>query len=138
MGIFFTNIQKEVTPRVIYEGSEDYQGLIIYKCKEKSIINRNNDHLYLDLISFANELGLTEKELLELIDYGIGVKSYLVYYRDEKLKVVRMLEVRGLDDLCRLLKVTGTDLNLLKKTKEKVIKMIKKIEEKEENEYGKN
>jgi hypothetical protein len=131
MGYIFTKLQNEVTPKVIYEGSEDYEGLIIYKCKEKSIINKNNEHLYLDLISFAHELDLKEKELLELIDYGIGVKSYFAYYRDENLKVIRMFEVKGLDDLSRLLKVSGIEISLIKKTKEKVNKMIKRIEEKE-------
>ncbi|MGG7621955.1 hypothetical protein [Bacillus coreaensis] len=138
MGIIFTNLQKEIVPVVIYEGSEDYQGIIICKCREKSIINRNNEHLYLDLKSYANEIGVTERELLEQIDYGIGVKSYIAYYRDEKLRVVKVLEVRGLDDLYRLLKVTGTDLKLLKKTKEKVNEMINRIEEKEEKEHGEN
>lgn len=138
MGIIFTNLQKEIVPLVIYEGSEDYQGLIICKCRENSIINRNNDHLYLDLKSYASEIGLTEKEILEQIDYGISVKSYIAYYRDERLRVVKVMEVRGLDDLHRLLKVTGTDLKLLKKTKEKVNKMINRIEEKEGKEHGKN
>mgnify|MGYP005830881037 CR=1 FL=1 len=138
MGIFFTNLQNEVTPKVIYEGTEDYKGIIIYRCREKTIINRNNEYLYLDLKSYANELEMKEKELLESIDYNISVKSYIAYYRDEKLKVVKVMEVRGLNDLHRLLKVTGTDLSLLKKTKEKVNKMIQRIQEKEEQEHGKN
>ncbi|MEH7126498.1 hypothetical protein V7127_25230 [Bacillus sp. JJ1773] len=77
MGVFFTNLTKEVIPNVKYEGSEDYKGLIILKCKEKSIINRNSEHLYLELVSFANEIGLKEKELLELISYSTFVKGYL-------------------------------------------------------------
>jgi hypothetical protein len=137
MSLIFTSINKEVIPKVMYEGSEDYEGLIICKCKEKTIINRNNAHLYLDLISFAHDLGLKEKELLEIISYSM-FKTYLAYYRDKNLKVVRLLEIIGLDDLTRLLRSVGKDSKKLKETKDKVIKMIDRIEEKEGLENGKN
>ncbi|MEH7126497.1 hypothetical protein V7127_25225 [Bacillus sp. JJ1773] len=48
------------------------------------------------------------------------------------------MEIKGLDDLHRMLKTSGIDFKLLKTAKEKVNKMIKRIEEKEEEENGKN
>ncbi|WP_246939617.1 hypothetical protein [Bacillus pinisoli] len=138
MSIIFTTLHKEVLPRVRYEGEEDYLGLIFYNAKEKSIINMNDEQLYIDLISFAHENGLSEKGLLEIMSYNAGIKSYLAYYRDKNLRVVRLLEIRGLDDLSKLLRSVGTDNKKLKETKEKVFKMIQKIEEKEEQVHGKN
>jgi hypothetical protein len=138
MGIFFTNIQKEVMPKVKYEAYEDYEGLEIIKSKEKTIINRNSEGFYLDLKSFANELKINEKELLELIGYSSAVQTYLAYYRDKQYKVVRVMDIRGLEDLTRLLKGLGTDLELLKGIKQKVNKMVERIEEKESKEFGEN
>lgn len=114
MGYIFTNLQKEVIPKIIYE-SEDYKGLIIYKCKEKSILNRNNEHLYLDLVSYAHEIGMKEKELLEVISFSM-VKTFLAYYRNENMRVVKMIEIKGLDDLTKLLRSVGTDSKKLKET----------------------
>ncbi|MGG0719821.1 hypothetical protein ABE096_19850 [Robertmurraya massiliosenegalensis] len=137
MSMIFTTLHKEVTPKVMYD-SEDYEGLIIYKCKEKSIINRNSEQLYIDLISFAHEISLTEKELLDIMSYNAGIKSYLSYYRDENLRVIRLLEIRGLEDLSKLLRSVEIDKKNLKDTKRKINEMVEKIEEKEGKQHGKN
>jgi len=68
----------------------------VLKKEERDIIaaamNRLNSSAR-TLLALKYNLGLTEKEILEQIDYGISVKSYIAYYRDERLRVVKVMEV---------------------------------------------
>ncbi|MGG1396908.1 hypothetical protein ABE288_03535 [Bacillus salipaludis] len=138
MSIIFTNLLNEIVPIVMYEGSEDYKGLVILKSRDKTIINRNSGHLYIDLKSFAHELALTENQLLDFISYNASVRGNLAFYRDKNYRVVKVLDLNGLNDLIRHLRGLGIDSELLKGVKEKVNKMLEKIEEKEAKEHGEN
>ncbi|WP_286231115.1 hypothetical protein [Neobacillus mesonae] len=138
MSIIFTNLNREVTLKKVYEGSEKFEGLVIVKIIEKSLINRTREDLFIDVSSFANALNISEIELLELISYSPAVKGYLAYYRDKQYKAIKILEIKGLKDLTRMLRGLGTDMKLLKETIWKIDEMLNIIEEKESETNGKN
>jgi hypothetical protein len=127
MAIIFTNIQKEITLVSAYEGF----GLEIVKGKEKSILNSNNEDLYLDLVSFANAMEMDINELMELISYNAVIKGYLAFYRDKNYKVIKVLSIDGIIDFIRCLRGLGYYLTLLKAIHHQVNKALEQIKEKE-------
>lgn len=126
--MFIINISKEVVPLKTYK-SELKEGLIVLKCKDKILVNRNNECLYLDLKSYALAIGISETQLLEFISYSSSLKGSLAYYRDTNYRKVRVLEMKSLDDLSKMLRALGNGLNLqlLKEIKEKVNKILNQI-----------
>lgn len=120
-----TNIQLEIVPVTFHI---DY-GLEIIEGREKTMVNKYKGTLYLDLAAFANALEIPLTKLEEVISYNTVVKSQLALYRNEHDRVVKVLDITGLDSLLRSLMDFGCNTDLLKTIRDQVNKLIQQTKE---------
>lgn len=111
-----------------YEG----YGLELYKAKEKILLNRNNEALYIDLHSLANALNLTYGKLLELINYNASSKGNLAFYRNKDYRTIKIFHVQGIKDLFKVLVVYEIDRELLNTLRIQVNKLIELVKQDKE------
>jgi hypothetical protein len=114
----------------------DLNSIEVIKGKEKLSMNSYKKGLYIDLDSFAYALGITINQLLEVISYSATQRGYLAFYRNE-YKIIRVLDISGLNELIRNLMEGGYDIELLKTVREQVFKTVEQLE-KEVSDNGKN
>jgi len=119
----FIDIRKEVIP--LKEHKE--MGLRIIKAKEKLVINSSEKEVYIELYSFSIAVGIKSAQILEEISYNQITKEYLAYYRDGQ-KLIKLLDVNGLDVLIRNLMAAGYDIGLLKNIRNQIKYLIKLME----------
>lgn len=121
----FINIQKEI--EVIKEFKKGRAKII--KGQDKSAINKYQDEEFLDLDSFATLVEVSPKHLMELISYSLPIGEHLAFYRNTEYKVVRLLELEGLNDLIRGLLGRLPNTSLLLEAKQKVVMLHEQIKE---------
>lgn len=121
----FINIYSEIDVIEHYEG----YGLEIVKGSNNAILNRIEDSYYLELNSFALLVGISIDQLLESISFITVTGEYLAYYRNEQHKLIRVLEITGLNELIRGLRSLGYNLELLKTIHDQCYKIHEQIRE---------
>lgn len=105
----------------------DQYSIEVIKGKEKLSMNSYKKGLYIDLDSFAYALGITINQLLEVISYSATQRGYLAFYRNE-YKIIRVLDISGLNELIRNLMGGGYDIELLKTIRDQIYKSIEQME----------
>lgn len=121
----FINIQKEI------EVIEEFKNgkVKIIKGEDKSAINKSQGKEFLDLDSFAALVEVSPKHLMELISYSLPIGEHLAFYRNTEYKLVRLLELEGLNDLIRGLLGRLPSINLLLEAKQKVVMLHEQLKE---------
>ncbi|KAB7663382.1 hypothetical protein [Bacillus sp. B1-b2] len=117
------NSKQEIKPLK----KHDEFGIEVLIGKEKLTLNSNQKGLYIDLCSFSLAIGISISKLLEVISYSPITNEYLAFYRIEQ-KIVKLIDVKGVEILIRNLMASGHDLEVLKTIRNQIKKTIEQME----------
>jgi hypothetical protein len=117
------DIKQEIVPLKRHENF----GIEVLVGKEKLTLNTNQKGLYIDLCSLSWAIGITVRQLLEVISYNAITNESLAFYREEQ-KIFKVIDSKCVNNLIRNLMAAGYDSELLKSTKNKINKTIEQME----------
>jgi hypothetical protein len=117
------NIKQEILPLKKYE----HYGIEVLKDKEKMTLNNIQKEIYIDLGSLSWSIGIKMNQLLDVISYSPITSEYMAFYREEQ-KIIRVIYIRGAENLIRNLMSAGHDPEVLKTIRNQINKTIEQME----------
>jgi hypothetical protein len=106
----------------------DYDSINMVWAKDKGLLNRGNEKLYMDYIGLAAYLGMEVKELSDYIGYDSNLRTAIAYYRGEAFQMIKVFDISFIPALVKALKYAAIKTESIEKQLQYMLKDIRRQE----------